>query len=64
MFENKDAVLFDLDGTLVDSMWVWPEVDIVYLGDMGLEYPETFRKKSREWFHGGCAVLKTEISDP
>ena len=39
MFENKDAVLFDLDGTLVDSMWVWPEVDIVYLGDMGLEVP-------------------------
>lgn len=39
MFEDKEAVLFDLDGTLVDSMWVWPEVDIVYLGKMGLEVP-------------------------
>lgn len=39
MLEGKEAVLFDLDGTLVDSMWVWPEVDIVYLGRMGLSVP-------------------------
>ena len=23
-----EAVLFDLDGTLVDSLWVWKEIDI------------------------------------
>lgn len=34
------AVLFDLDGTLVDSMWVWKEIDIEYLGRFGLELPE------------------------
>ncbi len=25
------AVIFDLDGTLVDSMWIWKDIDIEYL---------------------------------
>ena len=25
------AVIFDLDGTLVDSMWVWEQIDIEFL---------------------------------
>ena len=30
--ENKKAMLFDLDGTLVDSMWMWPQIDVEFLG--------------------------------
>ena len=37
MLENKKAVIFDLDGTLVDSMWIWREIDIRFLGKYGLE---------------------------
>ena len=31
ILKNIDAVIFDLDGTLVDSMWMWETIDIEYL---------------------------------
>ncbi len=34
------AVLFDLDGTLVDSMGMWKDIDIAFLGRFGIELPE------------------------
>lgn len=42
--EQMDAVLFDLDGTLVDSMWMWKEIDIEYLGSFGLTCPPDLQK--------------------
>ncbi|WP_040213656.1 HAD family hydrolase [Clostridium polynesiense] len=39
MLENIKAVIFDLDGTLVDSMWVWEKIDNDYLKKMGYEVP-------------------------
>lgn len=40
MLENIDAVLFDLDGTLVDSMWIWQDIDMAYLAGFGIPVPE------------------------
>lgn len=34
-----EAVIFDLDGTLVDSMWIWKDIDIEYLGGFGIQLP-------------------------
>ena len=38
--ENIRAVIFDLDGTLVDSMWVWRQIDIDYLARFGIAIPD------------------------
>ena len=40
MLQGIEAVLFDLDGSLVDSMWLWREIDIEYLGRFGIPLPE------------------------
>lgn len=45
MLKNKKAVIFDLDGSLVDSMWLWREIDIEFLGARGMELPEDFQQK-------------------
>lgn len=45
MFNNIDAVIFDLDGTLVDSMWMWKSIDIEYLARFGIELPEDLQSK-------------------
>ena len=44
MLQNKKAVIFDLDGTLVDSMWMWRAIDIEYLGRYGFDLPPTLQK--------------------
>ncbi|MEG0713035.1 MAG: HAD hydrolase-like protein [Niameybacter sp.] len=42
MKRTFDAVIFDLDGTLIDSMWVWSKIDEAYLGRYGLEVEDSF----------------------
>lgn len=39
MLNKIQAVIFDLDGSLVDSMWIWHEIDVEYLGRFGIECP-------------------------
>ena len=38
-----EAVIFDLDGSMVDSMWVWRSIDIEYLGKFGIDLPENLQ---------------------
>ncbi len=40
MFFDCKAFIFDLDGTLVDSMWIWKQIDIDYLKKYGIELPD------------------------
>jgi HAD superfamily hydrolase (TIGR01509 family) len=39
MYKDIKAVIFDVDGTLVDSMWIWKQVDIDFLGRRGIPLP-------------------------
>ncbi len=45
MTEGICAILFDLDGTLVDSMWMWHSIDVEYLGRFGFAVPEGLQEQ-------------------
>ena len=38
--KNIEGAVFDLDGTLLDSSWVWEKVDEKFLGDRGFQVPD------------------------
>ncbi len=43
LWKDIQAVIFDMDGSLVDSMWMWKEIDREYLGRFGIGLPETLQ---------------------
>ena len=45
MLANIKCTIFDLDGTLVDSMWVWSQIDVDYLKTKGHRMPEDLRNE-------------------
>ena len=45
ILEKCEAVIFDLDGTLVDSMWIWRKIDEDYFARFGLMLPEDYQKE-------------------
>lgn len=44
MLNNIDAIIFDIDGTLIDSMWIWTNIDDLFLAKYNLKEPENFHK--------------------
>ena len=66
IFEEKRCALFDLDGTLVDSMWMWFKIDVEYLGRFGLAYEEGLQQRIEGMSFSETAVYFKEhfnISD-
>lgn len=45
MLNNIKGVIFDLDGTLVDSMGVWAKIDVDYLNNLGHEVPNNLKEE-------------------
>ncbi len=43
--KDLKGAIFDLDGTLLDSMWVWEQIDIDFLKKRGIDLPEDYVKK-------------------
>ena len=45
MLNDIEAVIFDVDGTLLDSNNVWLVIDKVFMAERGLDYDENFQKE-------------------
>jgi HAD superfamily hydrolase (TIGR01509 family) len=43
MLKDVKCIIFDLDGTLIDSMWLWKQIDIDYLAQFGISLPESLQ---------------------
>lgn len=68
LIRGKKAVIFDLDGSLVDSMWLWADIDREYLGRFGIpleDHKALQRKIEGMSFHQTALYFKEnyEISD-
>ena len=65
MLQNTDAVIFDMDGSLVDSMWMWKAIDIEYLGMFKIPMPEDLQTKIEGMSFNETAVyFKEHFSIP
>lgn len=65
MLDGIKAVLFDLDGTLVDSMWMWGAIDVEYLGRHGLTvYPGLQQAIEGMSFSETAAYFKEQFALP
>jgi len=42
--DNFEAIIFDLDGTLIDSMWIWKQIDIDFLEKRNIVLPDDLQK--------------------
>lgn len=43
LFDNIEAAIFDMDGTLIDSMWVWVSINTRYLENRNLSVPKDLK---------------------
>ncbi len=60
MLKNIGAVIFDMDGSLVDSMWMWRAIDIEYLGRYGISLPENLQSEIEGMSFGETALYFKE----
>lgn len=54
------AAIFDLDGTLVDSMYVWNKVDKLFLSQRGIEVTEEYTEAVKGMFFETAARYTIE----
>lgn len=65
MLNNIKACLFDMDGTLLDSMHIWKDIDIEFLGRYGYELPPTLQREIEGMsFRETACYIKDRFSLP
>ena len=64
MISTKNYCVFDLDGTLLDSMTTWPKAMIKIMDDAGLEYPDDVVNIMTPIGFNGCADYFISLGHP
>lgn len=64
MFDQIKGVIFDLDGTLVDSMWVWSRIDheIITSLDLGITSQDLMKDVAHYSFNETALYFKEKFS--
>ena len=64
MRSTKNYCIFDLDGTLLDSMTTWPPAMIKIMDDAGLDYPDDVVNIMTPIGFNGCADYFISLGHP
>ncbi|KUO71594.1 MAG: HAD family hydrolase [Clostridia bacterium BRH_c25] len=56
MYEDIKAIIFDVDGTLIDSMWIWKQVDVEFLSKRGISLPERLQSEIEGMSYSETAI--------
>lgn len=58
-----DAVIFDMDGTLLDSLDIWVRSDVQFITEQGFRYDSSVSAQLKKLhFHSACDFLKEYYS--
>lgn len=65
IFADTEAIIFDMDGTLADSMGIWKEIDVEYLNRFGHELPDDLQKCIEGMcFHDTAVYMQKRFNIP
>lgn len=61
--KDIDAVIFDMDGTILDSLDIWVQSDIHFITEQGFEYDSSVSAALKKLhFNSACDYLKEHFS--
>lgn len=65
MFDNIEAVIFDLDGTVIDSMWMWEAIDVEYFARYNVQFTHDYQLAIEGMsFHETAVFFKEKFNLP